>query len=85
MRTCWPVRRCRSLVSSNSTPTSCTTEGVLRIQLRQGLSLGMPDTAKRRRAMVAVADGLLKSGGNRLVLADRGRLLGDAVVGTLLA
>jgi coproporphyrinogen III oxidase-like Fe-S oxidoreductase len=60
-------------------------EGVLRTRLRQGLSLGMLDTAKRQRAVVAVVDGLLKSEGNRLVLADRGRLLGDAVIRTLLA
>ena len=36
------------------------------------------------RAQTAVADGLLRTDGDRLVLTDRGRLLADAVVRTVL-
>ena len=42
----------------------------------------MPSGTARR---VAVADGLLHRDGERLVLTDRGRLLADGVVRTLLS
>ena len=42
------------------------------------------DAAERERAQTAVADGLLVSDGDRLVLTNRGRLLADAVVRNLL-
>ncbi|KAA8965839.1 radical SAM family heme chaperone HemW [Mycobacterium sp.] len=57
---------------------------MLRIRLRRGLPVGLLDGPERERAAVAVSDGLLVSEGDRLVLTDRGRLLADAVVRTLL-
>ncbi len=57
---------------------------MLRIRLRQGLPLDLLDAAERERAAVAVEDGLLTPEGDRLVLTDRGRLLADGVVRTLL-
>jgi coproporphyrinogen III oxidase-like Fe-S oxidoreductase len=57
---------------------------MLRIRLRQGLPLDLLDDAERERASVAVDDGLLTPDGERLVLTDRGRLLADGVVRTLL-
>ncbi|MFZ0905101.1 MAG: radical SAM family heme chaperone HemW [Mycobacterium sp.] len=61
-----------------------TEDVMLRIRLRQGLPLDLLDDAERERAAVAVSDGLLKPEGQRLVLTDRGRLLADGVVRTLL-
>ncbi|BBX72909.1 coproporphyrinogen III oxidase [Mycobacterium shinjukuense] len=61
-----------------------TEDVMLRIRLRQGLSLEQLDVAERERARTLVADGLLVADGDRLVLTDRGRLLADAVVRTLL-
>jgi oxygen-independent coproporphyrinogen-3 oxidase len=46
--------------------------------------LELLDDAERERAAVAVEDGLLTRDGERLVLTDRGRLLADGVVRTLL-
>ena len=57
---------------------------MLGIRLRQGLSLDLLDDAERERAAVAVDDGLLTRGGERLVLTDRGRLLADGIVRMLL-
>ena len=57
---------------------------MLRIRLRQGLSLDLLDEAERERAAVAVDDGLFTPEGQRLVLTDRGRLLADGVVRMLL-
>jgi len=56
----------------------------LKIRLRQGLPLARLGAAERERAETAIADGLLISEGDRLVLTPRGRLLADAVVRTLL-
>jgi len=61
-----------------------TEDVLLRIRLRQGLPLDLLDAAERKRATVAVEDGLLMCQGDRLVLTDRGRLLADGVVRTLL-
>ncbi|EUA01164.1 hemN C-terminal domain protein [Mycobacterium kansasii 824] len=57
---------------------------LLKIRLRQGLPMSRLDSAERERAKVVLADGLLATEGDRLVLTDRGRLLADAVVRTLL-
>jgi putative oxygen-independent coproporphyrinogen III oxidase len=61
-----------------------TEEVLLKTRLRQGLPLERLDAAERERAEVVIADGLLVSDGDRLVLTPRGRLLADAVVRTLL-
>lgn len=61
-----------------------TEEVLLRIRLRSGLPLVMLSAAERERAEAVVADGLLRAEGEQLVLTDRGRLLADAVVRTLL-
>jgi putative oxygen-independent coproporphyrinogen III oxidase len=61
-----------------------TEDVLLKIRLRQGLPLDVLGDAERERAEAVVADGLLVSDGDRLVLTARGRLLADAVVRTLL-
>jgi putative oxygen-independent coproporphyrinogen III oxidase len=61
-----------------------TEDVMLRLRLRRGLPREALDVAERERAAVAVDDGLLQREGERLVLTDRGRLLADAVVRTLL-
>ena len=61
-----------------------TEDVMLRIRLRGGLPLAVLSDAERQRASVAVGDGLLLFDRDRLVLTDRGRLLADAVVRTLL-
>ncbi|MCW2652997.1 MAG: coproporphyrinogen oxidase [Mycobacterium sp.] len=61
------------------------TEGVmLGLRLHGGLPSAVLTETERRRADVAISDGLLNRDGDRLVLTDRGRLLADAVVRTLL-
>jgi oxygen-independent coproporphyrinogen-3 oxidase len=66
-------------------PDALHTEDVLlKTRLRQGLALDRLDPAERERAEAVVADGLLVPEGDRLVLTQRGRLLADAVVRTLL-
>jgi coproporphyrinogen III oxidase-like Fe-S oxidoreductase len=65
--------------------TALHTEDVLlKIRLRQGLPLTALTSAERERAETVVSDGLLAPEGDRLVLTDRGRLLADGVVRTLL-
>ncbi len=61
-----------------------TEDVLLKTRLRQGLSIDLLSAAERDRAQAVVADGLLASGGDTLVLTPRGRLLADAVVRTLL-
>jgi len=61
-----------------------TEDVLLRIRLRQGLSIELLGEAERERADTAVGDGLLVREGQRLVLTDRGRLLADGVVRALL-
>ena len=57
---------------------------MLRMRLRDGLPLPVLDADERARAEVAVGDGLLRPRRRPLVLTDRGRLLADGVVRTLL-
>ncbi|OMC03425.1 coproporphyrinogen III oxidase [Mycolicibacter heraklionensis] len=61
-----------------------TEEVMLRLRMREGLALAVLDERERERAATAVGDGLLHDDGQRLVLTDRGRLLADAVVRSLL-
>lgn len=61
-----------------------TEDVMLRLRMREGLAPAVLDSGERERAAVAVSDGLLRSDGDRLVLTDRGRLLADAVVRSLL-
>jgi hypothetical protein len=62
-------------------PRALHTEDVLlKTRLRQGLPLARLGAAQRERAQAAVADGLVLSDGDRLVLTYRGRLSADAVV-----
>jgi oxygen-independent coproporphyrinogen-3 oxidase len=61
-----------------------TEDVLLKTRLRQGLPLDRLSAAERERAETVVADGLLVSDGDRLVLTPRGRLLADGVVRTLL-
>ena len=57
---------------------------LLGIRLRDGLPADALTEPERRRAAVAVDDGLLTWVGDRLVLTGRGRLLADAVVRDVL-
>jgi coproporphyrinogen III oxidase-like Fe-S oxidoreductase len=57
---------------------------MLRVRLRDGLPLALLNDDERRRAEAVLEDGLLERHADRLVLTDRGRLLADAVVRTLL-
>ena len=61
-----------------------TEDVMLRVRLRAGLPVAVLDAAERDRAEAVVADGLLERVGDRLLLTDRGRLLADAVVRSLL-
>lgn len=61
-----------------------TEDVMLRLRLRTGLPLRLLGDAERRRADVAVADGLVERNAESLILTDRGRLLADAVVRDLL-
>jgi putative oxygen-independent coproporphyrinogen III oxidase len=66
-------------------PADLHTEDVmLRVRLRRGLAVTELTDGERMRADIAVADGLLTKWADRIVLTDRGRLLADAVVRTLL-
>jgi oxygen-independent coproporphyrinogen-3 oxidase len=57
---------------------------MLRVRLREGLPVSVLNDAEQERAEGIIADGLLIPRSDRLVLTDRGRLLADAVVRTLL-
>jgi putative oxygen-independent coproporphyrinogen III oxidase len=59
-------------------------EVMLRLRLRDGLPVAMLSDGERERAETVVDDGLVAMEADRLVLTDRGRLLADAVVRTLL-
>ncbi|MBU3749071.1 MAG: coproporphyrinogen III oxidase [Mycobacterium sp.] len=61
-----------------------TEQVLLGIRLRRGLPIAVLSGAELQRACRAVADGLLVTAGERLILTDRGRLLADAVVRDLL-
>jgi oxygen-independent coproporphyrinogen-3 oxidase len=58
---------------------------MLRLRLRDGLPMAVMGDGERARAETAIADGLVVLRSDRLVLTDRGRLLADAVVRSLLA
>jgi putative oxygen-independent coproporphyrinogen III oxidase len=57
---------------------------MLRLRLRDGLPLAVLSNGERARAQTAIGGGLVVLDADRLVLTDRGRLLADAVVRTLL-
>ncbi|WP_407445765.1 radical SAM family heme chaperone HemW [Rhodococcus sp. (in: high G+C Gram-positive bacteria)] len=57
---------------------------MLAVRLRTGLPLGVLDAGERVAADPVVADGLAEISDEHLVLTDRGRLLADAVVRTIL-
>ena len=61
-----------------------TEDVMLRLRLRRGLALDELTEPERGRADIPIADGLLVRSGDRLVLTDRGRLLADGVVRSLL-
>jgi len=61
-----------------------TEDVMLRLRLRRGLPSAVLTDSERRRAEVSISDGLLDRDGDRLVLTDRGRLLADAVVRSVL-
>jgi oxygen-independent coproporphyrinogen-3 oxidase len=57
---------------------------LLEPRLREGMALAVLDEQGRRAVPALVADGLVETPGERLVLTRRGRLLADAVVRDLL-
>ncbi|WP_193047211.1 radical SAM family heme chaperone HemW [Mycolicibacterium baixiangningiae] len=65
--------------------TRHTEDVMLRVRLRSGLPLEMLTADERGRVGTVVADGLAVVAGARLILTERGRLLADGVVRTLLA
>ena len=62
-----------------------TEDVMLRLRLRRGLALDDLAADERARVPEIVAEGLLDTAGERVVLTDRGRLLADGVVRALLA
>lgn len=62
-----------------------TEDVMLRVRLRRGLAIDDLAVDERARVPELVAEGLLDTSGERMVLTDRGRLLADGVVRTLLA
>lgn len=58
---------------------------MLGVRLAEGLPVSLLDDAEYARAQGVIAEGLLLPKGDRLILTDRGRLLADGVVRTLLA
>ena len=57
---------------------------MLRLRLRDGLPVTVLGDEERARVETVIADGLVELHADRLVLTDRGRLLADAAVRTLL-
>ena len=57
---------------------------MLRLRLREGLPVAVLSDRERDRADTVIDDGLVVLDADRLVLTDRGRLLADAAVRTLL-
>jgi coproporphyrinogen III oxidase-like Fe-S oxidoreductase len=57
---------------------------MLRVRLRDGLPVALLSEAEWKRAETVIDDGLLERDADRLLLTDRGRLLADGVVRTLL-
>ncbi|MFH5211450.1 radical SAM family heme chaperone HemW [Antrihabitans spumae] len=58
---------------------------MLTTRLRSGLPLDVLDADERRAAEVVVADGLLTQVDDTFVLTDRGRLLADGVIRSILS
>lgn len=67
-----------------SVGTAHVEDVMLRVRMRTGLPLAALSVAERTRAAIAIDDGLLRAEGDVVVLTDRGRLLADAVVRSLL-
>jgi len=65
--------------------TSHVEDVMLRVRLRAGLPTALLGDDERARAARIIADGLLRTEGDAVVLTDRGRLLADAVVRELLS
>ena len=65
-------------------PTMHTEDVMLGLRLRAGLPVAVLSSSERGRADAVISDGLVTLEADRLVLTDRGRLLADAVVRTLL-
>jgi oxygen-independent coproporphyrinogen-3 oxidase len=57
---------------------------MLRLRLRDGLPVALLSDGERGRAKTVLDDGLVALAADRLVLSDRGRLLADGVVRSLL-
>ena len=57
---------------------------MLRLRLRDGLPVALLSDGERARAKTVLDDGLVALAADRLVLTDRGRLLADGVVRSLL-
>jgi coproporphyrinogen III oxidase-like Fe-S oxidoreductase len=57
---------------------------MLRLRLRDGVPVAVLSDGERAGAKTVIDDGLVALAADRLVLTDRGRLLADAVVRTLL-
>ena len=57
---------------------------MLRLRLRAGLPVAVLSEGERGRAETLISEGLVVRQADRLVLTDRGRLLADAAVRTLL-
>jgi oxygen-independent coproporphyrinogen-3 oxidase len=64
--------------------TMHTEDVMLRLRLRHGLPLAALSDGERARAEAVIDENLVALDADRLVLTDRGRLLADAVVRTLL-
>jgi oxygen-independent coproporphyrinogen-3 oxidase len=75
-----PVDDCEQLDAGDAH----TEDVMLSIRLRTGLPAAVLSASERQRAETAIADGLLARSADRLVLTDRGRLLADAVVRSVL-
>jgi putative oxygen-independent coproporphyrinogen III oxidase len=65
-------------------PTRHVEDVMLRLRLRDGLPVAVLSDGERASARTVIDDGLVALAADRLVLTDRGRLLADAVVRTLL-
>jgi putative oxygen-independent coproporphyrinogen III oxidase len=65
-------------------PTRHVEDVMLRLRLRDGLPVAVLNDGERASARTVIDDGLVALAADRLVLTDRGRLLADAVVRTLL-